>query len=217
MVQDSSALPELEWADANDVVMVPLEDLHAEVQKLGQDQWAGRSAEVLDLAYRQRLLRMLGQRASKEDLNHLQDHLKRVAGWARRLTEETPARQAGEVWGARWKGFADLVDTHRVMQATRDSARVLELAHVRDIIDFVRAHSQPPLQSEIRERFKLGKANLTRILNVMEANGLIERQEIGRENRIRLGREAPEEALAKPARRTRDTPMKHLCPPRVAA
>ena len=214
MVYDSSAPLELEWADANDVVMVPLEDLHAEVQKLGQDQWAGRSAEVLDLAYRQRLLRLLGQRASKEELNHLQDHLKRVAGWARRLTEQSPAQHSGEVWGARWKGFADLVDTYRAMQATRDAARVLELAHVRPIIEFVRERSVRPLQSEIRERFQLGKANLTRILNVMEANGLIERQELGRENRIRLGREAPkatEDAPSKPVRRKRDGPLKYLC------
>ncbi|NNC06145.1 hypothetical protein HJC10_25215 [Corallococcus exiguus] len=184
--------------------MVPLAALHLAARALKPEAWGGRSADVLDRVYRQRLLRILSQRDAEQELAELQDHLERVAGRVRRHTQNSETAKLGEGWAARWHAFADLVDARRAAIASQDPKRVLERTHVSEILKLVRAgevrdpNGVP--QALLRSELGLKKANLTRILNVMEANELIERRGTGRENLIRLGRAVRELAMTTDAR-----------------
>jgi DNA-binding MarR family transcriptional regulator len=45
-------------------------------------------------------------------------------------------------------------------------------------------------QADIQDRLKLSKANLTRVLGLMEDHDLIERRKVGRDKQVFLGRRA---------------------------
>src|SRR5437764_386454 len=89
-------------------------------------------------------------------------------------------------------------DSSETVNLEGEGVNDLVMAPLDALLDAVRA---------LDEALGLKKANLTRVLNLLEANELIERHGLGRENRLRLGRAAPPvEAGAAAAEPTAATP-----------
>ncbi len=162
----------------------------------GVDEWTERHAEVLDFIYRYRLLRLLVSRRPndglREDLLVLDRHLRQmmaghqVAAMAR-LQRSYPDR---------WATLYDLAADRIEMIESDAPSRLLKRAHVQDILR--RVHQGAfRTQADIADCGDFGGApNVTRILNMMERNGLIERHKLGRENHLLLTPEG-EQAVAK--------------------
>lgn len=150
------------------------------------DEWTDRHAEVLDFVYRYRLLRLLVSRRPNDELSKelrmLGRHLRqmtaghRVAAMAR-LSRSYPDR---------WTAFRGLAADRIEMIESDAPDRLLERAHVQDILKRVH-RGEFRIQADITDCGDFGSApNVTRILNMMERNGLIERHKHGRENRLVL-------------------------------
>ncbi len=158
--------------------------------------------EAVDYAVRHTVLRLFirsaGGAAGEEELEKVHDGLRRLVPVARE-SELAP-------WLPRWRAFADLIESRLAVLDNQDPAAVRSLAHSSAILDLV--GRKPGLkQSDIGERLHLKPANLSRILNVLEAHELIERQSVGRERRVnlgRLGRPAAEPVAKGNVRRGRD-------------
>ena len=146
------------------------------------EQWEERHAEVFDYIYRQRLIWMLTRRASVDDLSALNEHLARMLH-PRRLEA---MRHLSKPYGERWAVYRDILESRLASLRSSAPKLVLEMAHVRQILELVRS-GRATRQSEIGKALGLKPANLTRILNVLDANELIERRTEGREKLIRPG------------------------------
>lgn len=157
-----------------------LNDLLQTVRSI--EQWEERHAEVLDYIYRIRLIRLLTGRSSEEGLRELADHLDRVAHQRRLEALNSLARPYGE----RWSVYKDILENR--LAALRSSApeQILKKAHVKLILDLV-TRGEVTKQNELQKFLGLKSANLTRILNLMEANDLIQRRTLGREKVIETG------------------------------
>jgi DNA-binding transcriptional ArsR family regulator len=135
--------------------------------------------EAVDYAVRHTVLRLFIRSAEEEELEKAHDALRRLV----------PVTREAELasWLPRWRGFADLIESRLAVLANQDPTAVRSLAHSSAILALV--GNEPGLkQSEIGKRLGLKPANLSRILNVLEAHELIERQSVGRERRVSLGR-----------------------------
>lgn len=172
-----------------DHLLLPLPELLAVVRAISA--WTDEHATRLDYIYGQRVARTLAGRCSVEDLSGLLDHLRRAIGLLRR------AAGLDASWLARWEGMASAIDARIDQLTSQDVEAVLERAHVKPLLKLVaeqqRADPQGVPQALLLEKLGLKKANLTRILNLLEANELIERRGAGRENRVVLGRNVPED------------------------
>lgn len=146
------------------------------------ERWEERHAEVLDYIYRQRLIWMLARRASADELSGLNEHLERMLNSRRLEAMEHLSRPYGE----RWAAYKDILESRLASLRSRAPQQVLEMAHVQQILDLI-CSGRATKQSEIKEALGLRAANLTRVLNVMEANDLIERRTDGREKLIQPG------------------------------
>ncbi len=134
---------------------------------------------AIDYAVRHKVLRLLARSADAEELEEAFDGLRRLAPVAR--------EQELASWLPRWRAFADLIESRLAVLDNQDPAAVISLAHSSAILDLV--GNEPGLkQSDIGKRLGLKPANLSRILNVLEGHELIERQSVGRERRVNLGR-----------------------------
>jgi len=161
------------------------------------EKWEERHAEVLDYIYRQRLIRLLTRRSSTDDLSALNEHLERMLH-PRRLEA---MQHLGRPYGERWAAYKDILESRLASLRSRAPQQVLKMAHVEQILDLLLS-GRATKQSEIQKILDLKKANLTRVLNVMEANELIERRTEGREKFILPG---PGIERARPAQEM-DTP-----------
>jgi hypothetical protein len=148
------------------------------------EKWTERHAEVLDYIYRQRLIRLLTGRAPADDLLALSNHLERMTH-PRRLDA---MRGLEKPYGERWIAYKDTLESRMASLRSDAPFEVLEMAHVREILGLI-AGGRRVKQSEILKALGLRSANLTRILNVMESNDLIERKAEGREKLIGPGPE----------------------------
>jgi hypothetical protein len=146
------------------------------------ERWEERHAEVLDYIYRQRLIRLLVRRSSVEDLSALNEHLERMLHPRRLEAMQHLSRPCAE----RWAAYKDILESRLVSLRSRAPQQVLEMAHVQEILDLLLS-GRATKQAEIKATLGLRAANLTRVLNVMEANELIERSTEGREKLIRPG------------------------------
>lgn len=167
-----------------------LDDLSAAIAKLSA--WDERSATVLDFIYRTRLVNALLARRGEADLLALSRHLARVTN----PLQQTGLSQLSQNYVARWQAYRDLLEGRIAGLNTQSVDDVLARTHVREILQAL-ASGQIATQEQLRQRFKLQKANATRILNLMETAGLIIRERHGKENHLRLGVEAPE-AVSQP-------------------
>ena len=83
--------------------------------------------------------------------------------------------------------------------------------HVAEVLDFLASNGGQANRGAIGAHIPLGQANLTRVLNLMTAAGLIERGMLGREAVFRLSRTGLEVPPARP-----EGPPRTGSPPRVA-
>jgi hypothetical protein len=90
----------------------------------------------------------------------------------------------------RWLGYAIVVDRLLAAAATRDPEAVLRRAHVKEVLALMPRTGGVP-QRHILSTLGLKAANLVRILDLMERNGLIVREERGRMNLVARGPAAP--------------------------
>lgn len=212
MVHNDSQSLDLGGPGANDLVMAPLDELLAAVRGLKEPDWRGYPAQAIDHAHRQRLIRLLVGRAEAADLRDFFEYLSRAAARARRFRVSDGGGATD--WAARWLALADVVDLRVAGRRTQAPARALERAHVRELVrvvgDYQARDPEGMPQSALGEALGLKKANLTRVLNLLEANELVERRGLGRENRIRLG-------VAGRAWTEQDRPAPSQVPPQSSA
>jgi hypothetical protein len=161
------------------------------------ETWTERHAEVLDYAYRGRVARALDRRVGREELAELHEHIRRVAALVRSQT------QLEEAWAARWRGYASVLDARMGALGTQNISAVLSRAHVQKVIDLLRSEGTAGVaQSELQSRLSLGKANLTRVLGMMEDHDLIERRKMGRDKQVFLGPAAQQRQESPPEQPT---------------
>jgi len=160
-----------------------LDDLHAAITAL--PEWDERSAEVLDFVYRTRLVNALLTRRNEDDLLLLSRHLARVAN----PINHSEISALSQDYYVRWQAYRDLLEGRIAGLHNQPADDILARAHVRDILQAL-ASGQITTQEQLRQHFKLRKANATRILNLMETAGLIIRERQGKQNHLRLGTEA---------------------------
>ena len=166
-----------------DYLMWPFDDLFEALPDDGQ--WTQRDLQMLDYLYRERIRRAFTQGTTEDELATLQDHIARVATRAEHA-ESVPAQ-----WSQRWRFAVDLLDRQLVALATRPRRDVLKRAHVSDILQLI-TDSPGIGQRDVGETLQLKKANLTRLLNFMEAHELVRRKSQGRENKLFPGTRAPQ-------------------------
>ena len=148
---------------------------------LKTDQWNDRMVQVLDYIYRQRLDRAL-RFGRTDDIQALLEHLDRMTH--PRVTDrldrlETPCK-------GRWAGYMDILEDRLTALASPVPEQLMSRSHVAEIVEMIGGGDRV-YQSDIRKARGLRPANLTRILNLMEANELIIRRAEGRRKRIELG------------------------------
>jgi len=144
--------------------------------------WEDRQAEVLDYVYRERLIRLIRERAPVEEIRAFHEHLGRVAHPRRKEAWEGLSKP----YFARWSAYRDVLENRIAALSSEAPRQVLQRAHVREILDLV-ATGAADSQKTLGEMLGLTKTNLTRVLQLMEANELIERRSQGREKRLVLG------------------------------
>lgn len=88
-------------------------------------------------------------------------------------------------YAARWRAWRDLLEALIESLDGLATGELPRLKHVRELITAIESEGELP-QSQLAQRLGLGKANLTRLLNILEANLLIERRRVGRENMVGL-------------------------------
>jgi DNA-binding transcriptional ArsR family regulator len=159
---------------------LPLSELEAMWKSI--DPWTPRHAEVADLVLRHRVHRAIRRRIDLSDARSLYDHIRRLVARSRLRKVDSPER----TWTERWRGYADMLDTHVDALRTRDVNKALARAHAREILSFLSTHGDVP-QKAIELRLGLGKANVSRVLGLLEAHELVERRLDGRQNRVTLG------------------------------
>ena len=166
--------------------LIDLEDLSQLFEAVRAiEPWTERHAEVLDYVYRGRVARALDRRSGGDELRELHEHIRRAAALVRSET------QLEEAWAARWRGYAAVLDARMGAIATQNPSAVLSRAHVQAVLDLLGEAGETGIaQADIQDRLKLSKANLTRVLGLMEDHDLIERRKVGRDKQVFLGRSA---------------------------
>lgn len=174
MVQDPSDLLRLPLVD---LAEAPLSELAALLRRESLPNEAEMAA--LDQVVATRVLMALRRAPDVEALRAEADALRRVV--PHRARRELDARE--RPWAARVSAWADLVDLAAAAAARKDPVLALSLAHAPEILAAVTA--TPGLsQSDLGERLGLKPANVSRIVAVLEANGLVRREVRGREKRL---------------------------------
>ena len=146
------------------------------------ETWTERHAEVLDYLYRRHLVASLSRHSTLEDLRELDRHLAQVTNPIRRIR----LNGLGKPYWDRWQAYRDLLEIRIALLRSAAPQRLAAQPRIREILERV-ARTPVLSQASLIHDLRLGRANATRILNLMEQNGLIERDKIGRENRLRLG------------------------------
>ncbi len=163
------------------------------------EHWTERHAEVLDYVYAGQTARLLALRASADDLRRTHDHIRRAAALARDAGIDAS-------WQGRWRGIAAVLDARLGVLARRDAAGQPNRAHFDRVLAYLAGRGDAGAgQSEIGEALGLRKANLSRVLNLMEADDLVARRMVGREKKVVRGPAAPVPEAALAAKRAEPT------------
>jgi hypothetical protein len=146
-------------------------ELQGEVRKL--KSWTDRTAEVLDFAYVERSMRVLGgaNDSSREEALALADHLERVAHDSVRDELEKLERP----YFARWRLLSEIM--HRRAMHLDVPHKVLDRKHVRDILLRLHAAGGRVAQGDLTMIPNEGQRSAT--LKLMEQWDLIERRADG--------------------------------------
>lgn len=150
---------------------------------LRSDEPSPELLTTIDFVLRHQVVRAISRDPARVNLDQIHDDLARLMPV--RLEDKLPEETI------RWRAFADLVDTKIGMLDSQEPETARQLLHAAQILDLV-AENPGWTQTQIAEKLTLKPANLTRILGILEANELIERQSVGREKRVYLGRLEPQ-------------------------
>ncbi len=177
------AMPPIDLINCVPEILADSADLHDLLTSARKtEKWEERQAEVLDYIYRSRIIQFIRKPPQLDEMQALIEHLDR-------MTHPTIVKKFAHLtkpYAARWGVYMDLLDSRLSALQSQAPQALLERTHFSEILAMI-APGKYVAQQEIGQRLGLQRANLTRILNLMEANELIERETIGRENRIRLG------------------------------
>lgn len=148
-----------------------LQELQAEVRKL--ESWTEEVAQVLDFAYVERGMRVLGRThaGSREEAIALADHLARVAHDSVRAKLDELERP----YFARWRLLGELM--HRCAMRLDVPHKVLDRKHVRDILLRLHAAGGRIAQGDLTLIPNEGQRSAT--LKLMEQWDLVERRAEG--------------------------------------
>lgn len=160
---------------------------------LGIDAWSERRLGAVDYVLRH----WTAQFAARNDARSVAE-LQSLIG---HILERRPPP---EPYAHRWRALDDALEARRLTLAARDPGRVAGLKHVSRILDHLR-DAGPTRQGDLREQLGLdiSISRLSQIVSLMEAHGLVEIEQRGRENFVRAA------GAARPARSE-----PHAAPPR---
>lgn len=150
--------------------------------------------EALDYVHQHWVLRALRERTDADHLQRLRtlaDHLRLAAG-----TNEDVLDGFDPPFAKQWRALAALVDHRIELTETQDVDEALQREHVRTILEVIGKHGSLASQDQLlahlgRRQIAMGKANLSRILKLLEATELIAREKIGQRNAIVPGINMP--------------------------
>jgi DNA-binding PadR family transcriptional regulator len=156
-------------------------DLKQAIAALGT--WTSQAAETVDFFYVDRAIRLLRSRAAaRRDLDEMIEHL----GWAAHDRARQDLNTLGRAYFERWRTVRDLMVARRDA-LTHDRKKEVEARkHVTEAMAALRGAKGKMMQGELGEKLNLRKVNLTRVLNLMEAHGLVERRRAGAENCVHI-------------------------------
>ncbi len=160
------------------VAEASLDDLYEAAKSV--EAWSDRAARVLDYVYRQRLVAVLEAPGDTKSLRALAKHLRKVAHPVRAEALDALAKPYASIWLA----YARILESRVMVLDWRKGSNVRSRKHVEDILQVIRSGKRT--QGQIQDVLGLKKANLSRILRLMEASKLIVRHRLGRENRVDL-------------------------------
>ncbi|MEK7608333.1 MAG: winged helix-turn-helix transcriptional regulator [Patescibacteria group bacterium] len=128
--------------------------------------WKDRRAmEKIDYAVKHLVIRLL-RSEDREELLKAYDDLRRLIPWRYEAL-------AGDYW-VRWRTCADLIDFHLQALVTRDQEAAARMKYAPEVLQLV--GSEPRLsRAAIARRLSVSPIVLSRVLSILEANGLIER------------------------------------------
>ena len=143
---------------------------------LAIDQWSERRLGAVDYV----LSHWTAQMAARQDARSVAE-LQSVIG---QILERRPPP---DPYAHRWRALDDALEARRLTLATRDPERVMGMRHVLPILEHLRKEG-PTRQGDLLGRLRLGVSvsRLSQIVKVMEANGLVEVEQRGRESFLRL-------------------------------
>ena len=142
---------------------------------LAIDQWSERRLGAVDYV----LSHWMAQMAARHDARSVAE-LQSVIG---QILERRPPP---DPYAHRWRALDDALEARRLTLTARDPERVMEMRHVLPILEHLRKEG-PTSQGDLLGRLRLGVSvsRLSQIVKVMEAHGLIEVEQRGRESFLR--------------------------------
>jgi DNA-binding transcriptional ArsR family regulator len=177
LTKDLLALPLVDLVEMPLLTFGPL----LRIKELPDDEVLG----VLDHVLRLRLVRTLSRENDPAALRSELDDLRRLVPHARRAELDVRCFP----WAARWASFGDIVEAALESLESRDSETVRQLAHCSEVLEHLERFAGVS-QVNLGEAIGIKPANLSRILGILESNGLIKREAIGREKKVFLSRKA---------------------------
>jgi DNA-binding MarR family transcriptional regulator len=124
--------------------------------------------------------RTLRRKADANSRRQEVDELRRLIPHARRALLDSGRKP----WSARWDAFCDLLEIESEV-AQADGEHPKTIAHQAEILSLL-AHRHGCTQPELADILNLKPANLSRVLGLLEAEGLAQRELVGREKYVRV-------------------------------
>lgn len=151
----------------------------------GVDSWDEETVRAADYLLRQRVVGLLRERSSPDQLLEEADMILRFLDPALK----PPLDGQDDAYG-KWVGYARLLEGRAKALEFRRPDAVRRMAHVEAILGKLRAERRVT-QTHLAEALGLKASNLTRILQAMEAVDFVERELEGSAKWVLLGRDAP--------------------------
>jgi hypothetical protein len=192
-LKDPELLYEALSMNINDLTSTPMADL-VELD-LGEIRNFLREPElpsddalaVLDQALREKVVRSLSRPHDDEAWSSELDDFRRLIPHARKLALDQRDRR----WATRWTTLGDLIASALEGHERRKRTDVSLPAHARIVLETV-TRWPGVSQVELGRSLELKSANLSRILGILEARGLIQRRLVGRAKEVwAAGRSSP--------------------------
>ena len=142
---------------------------------LAIDRWSERRLGAVDYV----ISHWTAQMAARQDARSVAE-LQSVIG---QILERRPPP---DPYAHRWRALDDALEARRLTLAARDPERVMGMRHVVPILEHIRKKG-PTRQGDLLGRLRLGVSvsRLSQIVKVMEAHGLVEVEQRGRESFLR--------------------------------